>query len=176
MSSSLYHLNSILPAWTKQLDQAHGRSWVNCLTKCKILCQRTKNQVHLAKSSPAHLERGAWLVGLCRQGKRTDGILGEPPAWDLWPAGSVLRLLAPTSFCSESFKVGRRTWTFLWPRANCGEKVGWPAKMAQIVDSLAWDGEEHFRYGIQLSLQNDNNGEVWKDYLQCLPAAKPRYI
>ena len=25
--------------------------------------------------------------------------------------------------------------------------------MAQIVDSLAWDGEEHFRYGNQLSLR-----------------------
>ena len=42
---------------------------------------------------------------------------------NLWPAGSVLRLLAPTSFCSESFKVGRRTWTkILWLRANSGEK------------------------------------------------------
>ena len=62
----------------KQWDQAQGRSWVNCLTKCKILCQRirfTLQKVHL----PTWNEAPDWLV-FAAKGKRTDGILGEPPA------------------------------------------------------------------------------------------------
>ena len=72
------------------------------------------------------------------------------------PAPSSACSLRPRSARSRSKSLGEPGPKFCGLGLTQEKKVGWPA-MAQIVDSLAWDGEEHFRYGNQLSLQNDKN-------------------